>query len=262
MSPRRLGQHFLADAAWRERILSHLRPRRGETWLEIGAGHGEMTRELARRARRVVAVEMDPPLVEALCRLSAELPNLEVAAGDVLQQDIVQLARGETVHVYGSLPYYITSPILRLLFAHAASIESIHVVIQSEVAARLVARPGGRDYGFLSVLAQYYAQPRIALRLPPGAFRPPPRVASALVALPIERDRSRFGVADEDVFFEFVGRCFTQKRKTLLNNLKDFYGARNVEAALRECSLRSDARAEQLSIASFAVLFSKLLTAR
>jgi 16S rRNA (adenine1518-N6/adenine1519-N6)-dimethyltransferase len=262
MSPRRLGQHFLADASWRERILRHLRPQREQTWLEIGSGHGELTRELARASRRVLAVELDAPLIAALQRLAAVHPNITVVPGDILALEIAQLAGGEKLCVYGSLPYYITSPILRKLFAAAEVINAIHVVIQYEVAARIVARPGSREYGFLSVLAQFYSQPEIALRIPPGAFRPPPKVASALVALPIRRDRSQFGIEDETTFTGFVGRCFGHKRKTLLNNLKRFYGAGNVAAALREYGMRSDARAEQMSIAHFAALFSLLATTR
>jgi 16S rRNA (adenine1518-N6/adenine1519-N6)-dimethyltransferase len=262
MSPRRLGQHFLVDASWHERILRHLRPQRDQTWLEIGSGHGEMTRGLARASRRVLAVELDAPLIAALQRLSEEHSNISVLPADILTLEIAKLAGGEKLSVYGSLPYYITSPILRKLFASAEYIDAIHVVIQYEVAARIVARPGGREFGFLSVLAQFHSQPEIALRIPPGAFRPPPKVASALVALPIRRDRRRFGIEDEAAFTEFVGRCFGQKRKTLLNNLKHFYGAEKVTAALRELGMRSDARSEQLSIANFAALFSMLATTR
>lgn len=261
MTPQRLGQHFLKDAAWRARILRSLAPKSDQVWLEIGAGHGEMTRELARVAQRVIAIELDAPLVEALEQLAAEQPNIFVYGGDILALDLEKLGlrkqSGERVHVYGSLPYYITSPILRRLFEHADAIDAIYVVIQFEVAERLAARPGRRDYGFLSVLAQFYSQPEIAFRIPAGAFRPPPKVASALVRLPIRRKRAVVG--DEEKFIAFVGKCFEQKRKTLLNNLKRLAGAENANEAIHAAGLRPGVRAEELTVEEFAALFKAVV---
>jgi 16S rRNA (adenine1518-N6/adenine1519-N6)-dimethyltransferase len=257
--PRRLGQHFLKDAAWRQRILRALRVGAGETWLEIGAGHGEMTRELVPRAGRVLAIEVDPPLVETLRRLAAERPNLQVIAGDVLALDLNQVLPADgRARVYGSLPYYITSPILRRLFQFADRIESIAVVIQLEVAVRLVARPGSRDYGFLSVLAQFYSLPEIALRLPPGAFQPRPKVASALVRMRMPGARNGLGVGNEASFLEFVGRCFAHKRKTVLNNLRGAFSPSHIERALETVKLGERARAEELTLKQFAGLSAAL----
>jgi 16S rRNA (adenine1518-N6/adenine1519-N6)-dimethyltransferase len=258
MAPQRLGQHFLKDAAWRARILRSLAVQPGQVWLEIGAGHGEMTQELARVARRVIAIELDAPLVAALERLAAEKPNVEVHSGDILALDLKTLglrgiASGERVRVYGSLPYYITSPILRRLFEHAVAIASIHVVIQFEVAERLAAKPGRREYGFLSVLVQFYAQPEIVFRIPPGAFRPRPKVSSALVRLGIRRERAAVG--DEDKFIAFVGKCFEQKRKTLLNNLKQVTTTEKAAQAIHAAGLQPGVRAEELAVADFAALF-------
>ncbi|HWQ03502.1 MAG TPA: 16S rRNA (adenine(1518)-N(6)/adenine(1519)-N(6))-dimethyltransferase RsmA [Candidatus Nitrosotenuis sp.] len=261
MSPRRLGQHFLADASWRERILRHLRPQRDDAWLEIGAGHGEMTRELARAARRVVAVELDPPLIDTLRELASRHRNIEIVAGNILALDLQKLLGEQKFRVYGSLPYYITSPILRRLFEAAERLEAIYVVIQFEVAARIVAAPGRRDYGFLSVLAQHFAQPEILLRIPPGAFRPRPKVDSALVALRLRPDRGEFAAEEEKQFLEFVGTCFAQKRKTLLNNLKGG-GAARAQAALCAAGISENARAEQLSVQQFAELFRAWTTIR
>jgi 16S rRNA (adenine1518-N6/adenine1519-N6)-dimethyltransferase len=254
--PRRLGQHFLADAGWRARILNLLCARPGDVWLEIGAGHGEMTRELARRAERVAAIELDPPLLAALEALRAEAPNVEVVAGDVLKLDLERAAGAARFRVYGNLPYYITSPILHRLFEIADRIESIHIVIQLEVAARLVARPGRRDYGYLSVLAQYFARPEILLRIPPGAFRPPPKVTSALVGLRLPGERARLAVRDEASFMRFVQRCFAQKRKTLANNLRAWLKADEAAAALEAAGIKPRARAEELSLEEFARLFA------
>jgi 16S rRNA (adenine1518-N6/adenine1519-N6)-dimethyltransferase len=254
--PRRLGQHFLANAAWRERILAALPARADETWVEIGAGHGEMTRLIAPRVRRLVAIELDPRLLRSLERLAEELGNVEVHAGDVLEADFAALAAGEPLRVYGNLPYYITSPILRRLFAEGDALRRLWVVIQLEVAARITARPGRREYGFLSVLAQYYASPHIALRIPSGAFRPPPKVASALVALDPPGARQRLGVADEAKFLEFVGKCFAQKRKALRANLRAALGAPRGEAALATAGIAGSRRAEELTLEEFAALFA------
>jgi 16S rRNA (adenine1518-N6/adenine1519-N6)-dimethyltransferase len=164
--------------------------------------------------------------------------------------------------VYGNLPYYITSPILHHLFGFIDRIESIHIVIQTEVAERIVSPPGSRDYGYLSVACQFYARPEIDLTLPPGAFRPPPRVTSALVSMtpPGKRNRlkSEFAIPDDHAFLEFVQGCFAQKRKTIRNNLLALAPDSRIHKALAVCGLRPDARAEQLSLAQFGVLFSQL----
>jgi 16S rRNA (adenine1518-N6/adenine1519-N6)-dimethyltransferase len=260
MAPQRLGQHFLKDEAWRARILRSLAVQPDQVWLEIGAGHGEMTRELARHARRVMAIELDAPLVAALERLAGEQPNIEVHSGDILALDLKQLVLcpgAQRVRVYGSLPYYITSPILRRLFEHASAIESIYVVIQFEVAERLAAKPGRREFGFLSVLAQFYAQPEIVFRIPPGAFRPRPKVSSALVRLAIRRERAEVG--DEEKFIVFVGKCFEQKRKTLLNNLKLVTAAEKAAEAIRATGLQPGVRAEELTVDEFAALSKAVL---
>jgi 16S rRNA (adenine1518-N6/adenine1519-N6)-dimethyltransferase len=152
------------------------------------------------------------------------------------------------------LPYYITSPILHRLFEHADRIAAIHIVIQFEVAVRIVAQPGRRDYGYLSVVSQWFSRPEIDFRIPPGAFRPPPKVASALVSFRMHGARAKNSVEDENAFLDFVKECFAQKRKTLRNNLRVRLGART-EDVLREASLSPDARAEQLTVSQFAALF-------
>jgi 16S rRNA (adenine1518-N6/adenine1519-N6)-dimethyltransferase len=263
MSPRRLGQHFLADDSWRARILQTLSVKPNQTWLEIGAGHGEMTLELARAGARVVAVELDAPLVQRLRQLAEETPNVAVVAGDILTVGFGAIESSvpgvfsprEKLHVYGSLPYYITSPILHRLFSWAARIESIHVIIQREVAERLAARPGGREYGYLAAAAQFYARPEIALRLPPGAFRPPPKVASALVTMRMPGRRATLGIEDDAAFLRFLHVCFAHKRKTLANNLRALGRPADVAAWLAAAGVPRQARAEQLSLERFAALF-------
>ncbi len=261
MARQRMGQHFLGDAAWRQRILDTLPRSSDDIWLEIGAGHGEMTRLLASRGRRVIAIEADRRLADSLQKSlhaeTSEFPSIEVVTGDVLALDLGKLASGK-FRVYGNLPYYITSPILHHLFTYADQIASIHIVIQFEVAARIVARPGRRAYGYLSAACQLYSRPEIVLRIPPGAFRPPPRVTSALVRMSLPGERAALAIADEKRFLEFIGICFGQKRKTLRNNLRAVASDEHIRAALAASALESDARAEQLSLAQFAALFSAL----
>jgi len=179
---------------------------------------------------------------------------VEIIHSDVLAVDFEKLTGGARFSVYGNLPYYITSPILHRLFEHADRIAAIHIVIQYEVAVRIVAQPGCRDYGYLSVASQWFGRPEIAFQIPPGAFRPPPKVASALVSFRMPGESARIHMDDETAFLNFVKECFAQKRKTLRNNLRARLGTRT-EDILREAGLPPDARAEQLSVAEFAALF-------
>jgi 16S rRNA (adenine1518-N6/adenine1519-N6)-dimethyltransferase len=253
MSPEKLGQHFLTDPSWQERISRAVRIDEG-VWVEIGAGHGEMTTRLAQRAGKVFAVELDPRLARRLLEVAAPCKNVEVVESDVMAVDFEKLTGGKRFSVYGNLPYYITSPILHRLFEHAERIAAIHIVIQFEVAVRIVAQPGRRDYGYLSVVSQWFGRPEIAFRIPPGAFRPPPKVASALVSFRMPGARANNSVEDENAFLDFVKECFAQKRKTLRNNLRARLGTRT-EDVLREAGLSPDARAEQLTVSQFAALF-------
>jgi 16S rRNA (adenine1518-N6/adenine1519-N6)-dimethyltransferase len=270
MTRQRLGQHFLADAGWREQIAraigvsphATLRktagPDHSVCWVEIGAGHGEMTQLLVTTGSPVYAIELDPTLVARLKRLAKKFPNLTVVPGDVLETDLAALAAGQRMHIYGNLPYYITSPILHHFFLFADSIDDIHIVIQEEVALRLTALPGTKLYGYLSVLTQLYTRPEFVLRIPRGAFSPPPEVSSALVTLRLPGERAKLALRDEAPFLNFVKLCFSQKRKTLVNNLRSMAKPETVRAALASQNLRQDARAEQLSVAQFAALRAQL----
>jgi 16S rRNA (adenine1518-N6/adenine1519-N6)-dimethyltransferase len=253
VSPEKLGQHFLTDASWQERIARAIGAGAG-VWAEIGAGHGEMTSRLAQRASRVIAIELDPRLAARLREVTAPAGNVEVVESDVLAVDFEALARDSSFSVYGNLPYYITSPILHRLFEHADRIAAIHIVIQFEVAVRIVAPPGRRDYGYLSVVSQWFSRPELVLRIPPRAFRPSPKVASALVSLRMPGARATLHVDDEKAFLNFVKECFAQKRKTLRNNLRARLGTR-VEELLSKAGLSPGARAEELSVSQFVALF-------
>lgn len=262
MARQRMGQHFLVGPGWRTRVLDSLPLRANETWIEIGAGHGEMTQLLAAPTRRLISIEADRHLAHDLqtrVRLEPEKwPGVEVATGDVLKLDLATLASNR-FRIYGNLPYYITSPILHHLFTFADQIISIHIVVQWEVAARIVARPGHREYAYLSAACQFYTHPRIVLRLPPGAFRPPPRVTSALLSMELPGERESLNVPDELRFLGFVQACFSQKRKTLRNNLRAEFPDAVIQTGLSSVGLRPDFRAEQLSLARFAALFKSLI---
>jgi 16S rRNA (adenine1518-N6/adenine1519-N6)-dimethyltransferase len=270
MARQRLGQHFLADAGWREEIARAIRvspqsiapsPAGNSAefcWIEIGAGHGEMTEQLASTGAPVHAIELDAHLAPTLKKLARRFPNVEVVSADILKSDIAKIAAGKRVRIYGNLPYYITSPILLHLFASAELIDEIHIVVQHEVALRLAAQPGTRDYGYLSVLTQYFSRPEFVLEIPRGAFRPPPEVSSALVTLRLPGERAKLPQIDEASFLEFVKLCFSQKRKTLVNNLKSRVKPELVREALANLELRADARAEQLSVANLAALSQQL----
>lgn len=213
-----------------------------------------MTELLASTGAPVYVIELDARLAEKLQRLATQFPNVTVVRNDVLQTDLAQIADGRRALVYGNLPYYITSPILHHLFDEADQIDEIHIVVQLEVAERLVATPGSRDYAYLSVLTQYFTRPELVLQIPPSAFRPPPEVASALVTLRLPGERAKLSAIDKDQFLKFVKLCFSQKRKTLANNLRSRAKLNQVRAALSALNLRPDVRAEQLSISELAKL--------
>lgn len=270
MARQRLGQHFLADAGWRQKIAraievagpslaaSTAKEKANACWMEIGAGHGEMTEILAATGTPVYAIELDASLVERLNRLVKRFPNLTVAPGNVLETDLAALAAGRRVRVYGNLPYYITSPILHHLFTFASLIDEIHIVIQNEVALRLTAKPGTKAYGYLSVVTQLYTRPELVLRIPRGVFRPPPKVSSALVTLRLPGECAQIALRDEASFLDFVKLCFSQKRKTLVNNLRTVASPDAVKKALVALSLRPESRAEQLSVSQLVSLQSSL----
>jgi 16S rRNA (adenine1518-N6/adenine1519-N6)-dimethyltransferase len=276
MARQRLGQHFLADAGWREQIARaigvspHSTPRPSSVdaapdppycWIEIGAGHGEMTEHLLSTGAAVCAVELDAPLAARLQKLAKKFPNLTVIRGDVLQTDLAALATGRRIRLYGNLPYYITSPILHHFFKFADFIDEIHIVIQEEVALRLTAKPETKQYGYLSVVTQLHTRPEFVLRIPRSAFSPPPKVGSALVTLRLPGERAKLKLRDEMAFLDFVKLCFAQKRKTLVNNLRELAEPDIVRETLAAHGLRTDARAEQLSVAQFAALHDSLTAA-
>jgi 16S rRNA (adenine1518-N6/adenine1519-N6)-dimethyltransferase len=260
----KIGQHFLVDTRYRQRIAELVDLRPEDLVIEIGSGRGAMTELLAERAREVVAVELDGRLAEQLQKkLGTESP-IEVLQSDILAVDLAELCRchgAERCFVFGNLPYYITSPIVHRLFAFRDCIRAMALVVQHEVADRLVAAPGARAYGYLTVLTQLFSQPRFILAVPPGAFAPPPKVQSALVEFQMRetgRIKSVLPEAQVEKFLQFVKRCFAQKRKNLPNNLAGFYSRARVEMELNRLSLTHSVRAEQLTLQELVQLYHRL----
>jgi len=250
---RRFGQHFLARKSILDRIASAACDAGTELVIEIGPGKGALTESLLPLAPKIVAIEVDPYLIHYLRQKFLDPISdgrLILVEGDVLKTDLA--AWGPAV-VAGNLPYYITSPILDRLFHISGTWTRAVFLIQAEVAARLAATPGTRDFGYLSVQTQLFAVPEILFPVSRTAFRPPPKVDSAVVRLD-PRDAADLGIANVADFLRFASACFRQKRKTLRNNLAPLYGTERVDS-LPEARLR----AEQMTIADLAALYRKLV---
>lgn len=229
--------------------------------VEIGPGRGAVTDFLAKRALQVVAVELDGVLADGLrAKLRPGAP-VEIVEADILAVDLAALCRdrkAEQCFVFGNLPYYITSPILHHLMDFASSIRGMALLVQREVAERVTAQPGSRDYGYLSVLVQLHSTPRVVLSIPPGAFSPPPKVHSTLVDFKMRAQPSGGAAQQRTRFLDFVKACFAQKRKSLLNNLGGRFGRERVAMALARLGLPATARAEELGLQQFEELLQQM----
>jgi len=275
----KLGQHFLASDSFAGQIVDALGELSQNTVLEIGPGRGALTSLLARRVRRLIAVELDRVLAAQLRLRFAMFSNVEVIEADILSIDFDSLFgpkpglrrpgiefKPEPVKVVGNLPYYITSDILLRLFGYSKYFENIVILVQREVADRIAAQPGSRDYGLLSATAQLYARVDKLFTLPPGAFSPPPKVHSTALRLTIAPRQKELGLIDGRVgdgqitggFIAFLKLSFGQKRKTLWNNLKSNYPEPQLRAALAQARVKSAARAETLSLEKSAALYLAL----
>jgi 16S rRNA (adenine1518-N6/adenine1519-N6)-dimethyltransferase len=257
----KLGQHFLSDTRYCSRITDALEAGAGDLVIEIGPGHGAVTGLLASRARRVVAIEIDPELVDELRLKFQQSPNVEIIQGDVLLVDFGEIRRRHNVErciVFGNLPYYITSPIIHHVLGFAAQIRTMGLLVQSEVADRLVAQPGSRDYGYLTVFSRLYSSTRVVFQVPRGAFSPPPKINSAFVRSEMHTGLEGASLAAEQEFLGFLKQAFAFKRKKLLNCLAPVYPRQRIEAELDRLELPPGIRAEQLSLEQFIAIFSNL----
>jgi 16S rRNA (adenine1518-N6/adenine1519-N6)-dimethyltransferase len=270
----KMGQHFLASEDLAARVVDTLGDVSQSTVLEIGPGRGIMTSLLAKRARRLIAVELDRVMAAQLRLKFGMSRNVEIIEADVLAIDFDSLfgpkpglsqpgidLKLQPVKVVGNLPYYITSDILLRLFAFSKYFDSIVIMVQREVADRIAAEPGGRDYGMLSATAQLYGRVEKLFTLPPGAFVPPPKVHSTVLRLRIDPQQEKLGVAG-DGFIDFLRLSFGQKRKTLWNNLKLKYEGTELKRALAQAKVKATARAETLSLEESAAVYRALREAR
>ena len=255
---RALGQHFLRDPAIARAIVDLVAPAANDLVVEIGPGEGALTGELARRAGHVVTIEVDRELAAGVRK---RFPEVEVVEADARAWDYATLTApaGGRVLIVGNLPYSVSKPILMALMTARAAIDEMALMLQREVAERLAAAPGGKTYGSLSVFTQLSCDVRVALRVPPGAFRPPPKVESAVVHL-VVREAPRVPVQDEGRFYVVVRAAFAQRRKMLGNALASALGlpVEQVRAAAEADGIDPGRRAETLEIAEFARLAARL----
>lgn len=261
-----LGQNFLIDMNILSKIVDAAALDATKGALEIGPGIGALTERLAQQAAAVAAIEIDTRLIPILQDVLAPYENVEVVHGDVLKVDLQEIfriyfAEVDKVSVVANLPYYVTTPILMKLLEERLPLENIVVMIQKEVADRMAAKPGGKEYGSLSVAVQYYCEPELICTVPHTVFIPQPNVESAVIRLKV-REEPPVQVKDEAHFFDVVQSSFAQRRKTIANNLKARFfsqGTREeLEAVLHAAGIEPSRRGETLSIAEFARLSDEL----
>lgn len=249
---KRFGQHFLVDPNIVRKIIDLAALRPTETVLEIGPGRGILTRALCAAARHVIAVEIDPKLVEYLARTLAGYPNLELRTADALEFPYHTLPQGTVV--VANLPYYLSTPLLFKLYDAHDRIDRMVLMLQLEVARRLVAKPRTSDYGILTVLTQYWTEPSLAFRVSAHCFHPRPEVDSAVVHFVMRRQRP-VHVEDERLFIRIVRAAFAHRRKTVANSLRDEgFPADRTTHALQQAGIAAARRAETLTLEEFSAL--------
>jgi 16S rRNA (adenine1518-N6/adenine1519-N6)-dimethyltransferase len=262
------GQCFLRDERYVERIIQAIAPAPGETLIEIGAGQGQLTLPLARAGARVVAIESDRRLAEALRKKLGSQPEVELVESDALKLDFRELAHAHgpgKLRVVGNLPYSVAAPILLRLLAARECFSELVLMFQSEVAERLTARPGTKAYGFLTVVAQRAAGVKVLFRIPPDAFRPRPRVVSALLRFEMLDVDARDAAVDEKLFRSLVRGLLAHRRKTIGNNIKHLeamgVSRETTLGALQTLGIDPTRRAETMGIQEFSE-FSRLCASR
>ena len=260
---KRFGQNFLIDGHVIEKIIKAADITGDDVVLEIGPGIGTMTQYLAEAAGKVYAVEIDKNLLPILDDTLSEYENVTVINEDILKLDIEELIKEEkgTLKVVANLPYYITTPIIMGLFENHIPAKSITVMVQKEVASRMQAGPGSKDYGALSLAVQYYAEPYIAANVPPNCFMPRPNVGSAVIRL-TNWDKPPVEVKDERLMFKLIRASFNQRRKTLQNGINNSpelsFTKEQVVEALKKLGINENIRGEALTLEQFADLSNML----
>lgn len=258
---KKFGQNFLIDGHVLDKIIAAAEVTKEDCVVEIGPGIGTLTQYLAEAARNVIAIEIDKMLIPILQETLADYDNVTVINQDVLKTDLWELVRehneGRPVKVVANLPYYITTPIIMNLFESRLPVSSVTVMVQKEVAQRMQAGPGTKDYGALSLAVQYFAVPYIAANVPPNCFMPRPRVGSAVIRL-TRHERPPVEVADEQAMFQIIRASFNQRRKTLVNSLHNSpqisKTKEEILRALEQMGLSQTVRGEALTLEQFAAL--------
>src|SRR5437763_10026688 len=265
--PPKLGQNFLTDQSAATRIIDALGDISSAVVMEIGPGRGILTDILVARAKKLIAVEIDRMLAVQLRMRYAKADHVEIVEGDILAIDLNTLLGPKIgtisdrqhldlahAKVIGNLPYYITSDILLRLFSFHHLFDAIVIMVQREVADRIAANPGSRDYGLLTVTSQFYTNVENVFTLPPEAFSPPPAVHSSVLRMKVAPKAAQLGVNPQK-FISFLRLSFGQKRKTFFNNLRQAYDEKRIKAALSDADLRPDVRAEAVSLEQLAKVF-------
>ena len=259
-----LGQNFLVNPSVCPRMAEMGGANERAGVLEIGPGIGVLTAELARRAKKVVAIELDDRLIPVLGETLAEFSNVRVIHGDALKLDLAAViqenfADCESAAICANLPYYITSPIIMALLESRLPISSVTVMVQKEAAERICAPVGSRESGALTVAINYYAQPHMLFRVSPGSFMPPPKVTSAVIRMDILTE-PKYDVGDEKLFFAMVKAGFSQRRKTIANSLTSggFLSKEKAALALANADIAPNARIESLDMGQLATLSNSI----
>ncbi len=262
---KKYGQNFLIDTHILDKIISEAGITKEDMVLEIGPGIGTMTQYLCENSREVVAVEIDETLIPILKDTLSEYSNVCVINEDILKVDINQMVQernhGNPIKVVANLPYYITTPIIMGLFESKVPLESITIMVQKEVADRMKAGPGTKDYGALSLAVQYYARPEIVAIVPPNCFMPRPNVSSAVIRLK-RHQIPPVTVENEELLFQIIRASFNQRRKTMTNSLNNAaglsYTKERISEALIKIGQKENVRGEALTLEEFAKLSDEL----
>lgn len=253
-----LGQNFLTDLRVVDDIIAGAEITKDDSVIEIGPGVGTLTRKLLEHAGKVTAIELDEELIPILTEELKEYDNFTLIHGDAVKLDLKEIAEGKKVKFVANLPYYVTTPIIAGILSSGMDFDSLTIMVQKEVAERMAAVPGTKDYGSLTILVRYYCDIKVVRNVPPSAFIPRPKIDSTVIRLN-KLEKPRAEVEDEKLFFNIVRHSFNMRRKTLVNGLKSMGLSREtIDEAMAECGIDSKVRGETLSVEKFAELSNSI----